>query len=112
LPFILLLMLLASCQYFPFGYTDIGQITARPAEFEGKEVKVKGQVTQITKIPFIEFKTYVLRGDTGEIVVTTDGTLPAKGERIAIRGVVRSVAMIAGESVGLTIKELERLAAW
>ena len=112
MPFVLLLMLLASCQYLPFGYTDVGQITARPAEFEGKEVKVKGKVTEITKIPFIELKTYVLRGDTGEIVVTTDGSLPAKGERIAIHALVRSAAIIGGESVGLTLKELKRLPAW
>jgi hypothetical protein len=103
-------MLSASgCQYLPFGYTKLGDIAAAPAQFEGKEVKVKGAVTQITKIPLIEIKTYVLQDGTGELVVRTDGPLPAKGDTLAIRATVSSAAIIGGESVGLTLKELERL---
>jgi hypothetical protein len=107
--YLALMLFLAGCQYLPYGYTKLGEITAAPAQFEGKEVKVKGTVAQVTKIPLIELKTYRLRDDTGEVVVRTEGALPAEGETVAIRAVASNAAIIAGESLGLSLKEVERL---
>jgi hypothetical protein len=98
---------LAGCDYLPFGYTSVKEITAAPASFEGKEVKVKGKVKG--SLTLLGMKAFVLRDDTGEIAVSTAGELPAVGSDAAVRGTVRSSAIIVGASIGLRVEETKRL---
>lgn len=100
--------LLAGCSALPFGYTDIGDIVAAPAQFEGKEVKLKGTVTGALQVPVIELKSYTLRDDTGEIAVLTRTNVPAAQQTVAVTGVVRSLAIIGGQSLGLRVEETGR----
>ena len=74
------------CDYLPFGYTPIKEITAAPGQFEGKEVRLKGKATGTMNL--LGFKAYVLRDDTGEIPVVTPAGLPAENSEVAIKGVV------------------------
>mgnify|MGYP001445114977 CR=1 FL=1 len=60
-------LLLAGCDALPYGVTPIKDITAAPANFEGKEVKLKGKVASVTKVPLLDLKAYTLRDDTGTI---------------------------------------------
>ncbi len=101
-------LLLAGCDALPFGVTPIRDITAAPASFEGKEVKLKGKVTGIAKLPLIELKAYTLRDDTGEITVSTRGALPAVNDAVGVRGLVKSTAIIGGQSLGLRVEESKR----
>ena len=98
---------LGGCDYLPFGYTSANEIIAAPAGFEGKEVKVKGKVKGSLKL--LGMKAFTLQDDTGEIAVTTGGELPAAGSDVAVRGTVRSTAIIGGASVGLRVEESKRL---
>lgn len=102
-------IVLVGCSYFPFGYTKIGEISAQGPKFEGREVKVRGKVADVTKIPFLDIKSYVLRDETGSIVVMAPETLPALGEEIALRATVESVLIVAGKSFGITLRETHRL---
>ncbi|MBM3356870.1 MAG: hypothetical protein FJY54_03985 [Betaproteobacteria bacterium] len=97
------------CDYSPFGYTPIGEIVAAPARFEGAEVKLKGRVTDVVKLPVIEFRAYTIRDDTGSITVVTRSELPASGAQVALRGTVKSAVIIGGESLGLRVEESQRL---
>ena len=103
------LPLLAGCDNSPFGFVKIGDITSQPASYEGKEVKVRGEVTDVAKIPFIETMIYTLRDDTGEITVFTFDNLPQVHQRLAITGKVQSAAIIGGEAFGVRLKESRRL---
>jgi len=103
-----LFLLLGGCDELPFGYTTIKEITAAPATFEGKEVKLKGNARGVTKLPMLDVKTYTLQDEAGEISVTTRGTLPAENEQVALRGTVKSAAIIGGHSLGLRIEEIRR----
>lgn len=107
-----LLLLLCGCDYLPFGYTPIGEIAENPGRFEGKPVKVRGEVTEITKVPLIEAKSYSLRDDTGEILVRTEGSLPALHETIVVKVQVKTTAIIDGQSFGLRLIEIEKLPAY
>jgi hypothetical protein len=98
---------LAGCDYLPFGYTPVKEIAAAPANFEGKEVKLKGKVASIIKL--MGLQAYTLQDDTGEITVTTQGQLPATGDAVALRGVVKSAVIIGGQSLGLRVEETKRL---
>ncbi len=99
---------LAGCDALLFGVTPIRDITAAPANFEGKEVKLKGKVASITKLPLVDMKSYTLRDDTGEITVTTQGALPAVNDGVGVRGTVKSTAIIGGHSLGLRVEESKR----
>jgi hypothetical protein len=98
---------LAGCDYLPFGYTSVKEITAAPARFEGEVVKIKGHAEGATSV--MGFRAFLLRDDTGEIVVVTTGELPASGESVALKGTVRSAVIIGGSSVGLRVEETKRL---
>jgi len=100
-------MVLAGCDYLPFGYTAVKEITEAPARFEGKEIKLKGYAQAATSL--MGFRAFVLRDDTGEIMVVTTGELPVAGEPVALKGTVKSAVIIGGSSVGLRVEETKRL---
>lgn len=100
--------LLAGCTALPFGYTPIGDIVAAPAQYEGKEVRLRGTVTGAIQVPVIELRGYTLRDDTGEISVLTQRNVPAAQEKVAVSGVVKSLAIIGGQSLGLRVEETKR----
>lgn len=99
---------LAGCGAFPFGYTRIADIVAAPAQYEGREVKLKGTVTGALQVPVIEVRSYTLRDDSGEIAVLTSGNVPAVKQTVALTGIVRSVAIVGGQSLGLRVEETKR----
>ena len=99
---------MAGCDYLPFGYVHVKDIVAAPAKFEGKEIKLKGRVRNVTRVPGI--KAYTLREETGEIIVVTEGDLPAQNAEVALRGVVKSAVILSGAwTVGLRVEETKRL---
>lgn len=100
---------LVGCASLPFGYTQIREITAAPASFEGKEIKIRGKVKSLTRIPLLEIGMFTLDDGTGEIAVIPAGTVPAEQEVVTISGKVESLAIIGGRSIGLHIKETGRL---
>lgn len=93
----------------PFGFTDIAQVVSAPQNYEGQQVKVRGQVVETLKVPFIDAKSYVLDDGTGEISVATNLSLPAKGSHVAIVAIGSSAAIIGGESIGFRLQEVKRL---
>ena len=103
------LLALSGCDYLPFGFTPVKEIVTSPAQFEGKEVRVKGKVKDIVKVPLVDLKLYVLDDGSGEVTVVTGENLPAVNETVSLKGVVESMAIMGGESIGLRIKETKRL---
>lgn len=100
---------LAGCASLPFGYTQIREITAAPASFVGKEIKIRGKVKSLTRIPLLEIGMFTLDDGTGEILVIPAGTVPAEQEVVTISGKVESLAIIGGRSIGLHFKETGRM---
>lgn len=105
---IAVMLLITGCDALPFGDTPIREITAAPAQFEGKEVKLKGKVTAVTKLPLVDLKAYTLRDATGEITVSTQGALPAVNATVGLRGTVKSAMIVGGQSLGLRVEEIRR----
>lgn len=90
------------------GITLIREINAAPANFDGKEITLKGIPKDPTRIPLVNLKMYVLEDGSGEITVLTEFDLPKMNEEITIRVKVQALAIVKGEAVGLTATELER----
>ena len=101
--------LIASCQYLPVGFTPIGEIVKSPGSFEGKTIKVKGEVTEIAKFPMFEYQSYTLRDDSGEILVLTKGPLPVLHKKLAIEAKVKTTAIFNEQSIGLRLIEVKKL---
>ena len=101
--------LIASCQYLPVGFTPIGEIVKSPGSFEGKTIKVKGEVTEIAKFPLLEYQSYSLRDDSGEILVFTKGPLPVLHKKLAIEAKVKTTAIFNEQSIGLRLIEVKKL---
>jgi hypothetical protein len=102
----------AGCATLGVGVTPTADIKRSPASYEGKEVTLKGTVRDVTKLPFVELKRYLLADSTGEITVTTRSAAPAKGERLIVRGVVSSNAIVGSHTFGLHLSERERSSAF
>ncbi len=104
-----ILLELGGCDYLPLGYTRVAVIIAAPATFEGREVKVKGVVVDVTKIPLVDIKQFVLRDGNATISITANGALPALHSTVALKGRVESTAIFDGRSIGLHIDEIKQL---
>ncbi len=102
---LLTVLLLAGCDYLPFGFTSVTEILAHPTSFEGQDVKVRGTVKDATKVPILDLKVYTLEDHGADVAVFTDGALPAVGQSVTVRGKVESTAIINGRSLGLHIRE-------
>ncbi|MDD4195236.1 MAG: hypothetical protein PHT96_02345 [Syntrophorhabdaceae bacterium] len=97
---ILAFLALTSCgKLFP---TKIGDIRGNPRKYAEKEVTVSGQVTEVFSL--IAFKCFVLKDDTGEITVMTSRPLPASGQKLKVRGIVKEAFSI-GDQTALVIRE-------
>lgn len=104
------LLVAGGCASLPLGFTEVREIKAAPASFEGKEVKLKGRLKVFAKVPLIEVALYSLDDGTGEImVVPAEKSLPVDQGTIAISGVVESMAIVGGSSLGLHVKDARKL---
>jgi cytochrome c-type biogenesis protein CcmE len=103
---------LAACDQLPFGYTDLRAIEQNPAQYEGKEVKVRGTVVDVLKLPIVDIRVFTLRDETGQLPIHTNGAVPALKQSVAVKGRVESAAIIGGQSLGLRVVEIERLRTW
>ena len=97
-----MVLLLASCS--ANNATPIKELNTSPANFDGKEVMLHGVAKDVTRVPLFNLKSYVLKDDTGEATILTEGELP----KIHVKVKVNNMAIINGESVGTTLMELER----
>lgn len=103
------MLALSACAYVPFGFTPIRDILAHPTQYENKQVKVLGVVSDVTKLPFLNTAFYTLTENKAQIIVTTQATTPASGSHVIVVGEVESVAIIGDQSIGLHIREIKRV---
>jgi len=96
---------LAGCDYF--GFTSIKDIVVAPGPFEGKEVKIKGKAANPVQV--LGVRTFSVKDEGGEITVSTNGSLPAAGADVAVKGTVKSAIIMGGKAVGLHVAETQRL---
>lgn len=97
---------LGSCDYI--GVTPIKEIVAAPANFDDKEVKLRGVVKDTTRISLLNMKSYVLKDDSGEITIQTEADLPKQNDKLSVKVKVTNIAIVNGKALGTTLREIER----
>ena len=81
----------------------IGDIKADPSRFRDKTVRVEGTVT--TAFGVLSTGAYEIEDDTGKIYVISNRGVPSSGARVRVEGSVFSGAVVAGQSLGVAIRE-------
>jgi len=84
--------------------TPIKKILDNPRDYSGKSVTVSGEVTELFSLVVIKY--FVVKDRSGEIIVVTQKTLPAKGSKITVKGMVQE-AFSLGDRHLLVIMEKE-----
>ncbi len=91
---------------------SIADIEANPGRYQNKEVLVTGVVRDSygISIPGTRYGggAYKIDDGTGSLWVITEGSVPAKGTEIGVRGVVGSGVNWKGRTYGLGMYEKER----
>jgi ABC-type Fe3+-hydroxamate transport system substrate-binding protein len=88
------------------GSRSISEVKTNPGKFADKTVTVEGVVTTSFGIPLVPFKVYRISDGTDEmLVISTNSRIPGKNARVRVSGEVEEVALIAGRSFGLHIRE-------
>lgn len=99
----LLMIFCISCEIWT---TKIGDISSHPREYAGKEVTISGEVTETFSMIFVKY--FVLRDKSGEITVVTEKTLPAKGEKLKVKGMVKEAFSLGSETALVVIETPEK----
>lgn len=85
---------------------DIADLQRHPGRYTNHTVSVSGVVTSSWGVPLVPYRMYKVDDGTGEVTVLSQSTrMPAKGERVRVKGRVEDVAMLGGRALGLHIRE-------
>jgi hypothetical protein len=85
---------------------DIADLQRHPGRYNDRTVSVNGIVTSSWGVPLVPFRFYKVDDGTGEVTVLSQSMrMPAKGERVRVKGKVQDVAVLGGRAVGLHIRE-------
>ena len=93
--------LLAACVPSP----KIKDITEHPRDYAGKQVQVSGEVKTVFSLIFIKY--FSIDDGTGSIAVVTEKPLPAKGERLTVKGTVQEGFSLGDQTMTLIVEDKE-----
>jgi hypothetical protein len=97
-------LFLGACSEGLFS-TPIGKVKTSPRDFDGKQITVKGTVTESANLIFVKY--FVLRDGTGEIPVVTVRTLPRQGEIIAVKGNVQEAFAVGDQRLIVIVESAQ-----
>jgi hypothetical protein len=85
---------------------SISDLRQHPGRYQDHTVTVNGVVTTSWGLPLVPFRFYKVDDGTGEVTVLSDGRrMPARGERVRVKGRVEEIAILGGRPLGLHLRE-------
>lgn len=99
----LLIFVLVSCG---IGTTKIGDIVNHPRDYVDKEVTISGEVTETFSLFVVKY--FIVRDASGEISVISEKPLPAKGEKIKVKGTVKEAFSIGTKTALVLVEAAEK----
>ena len=98
--------LLAATSACALRSPHIADLQNNPARYHNRTVSISGTVTNSWGIPLVPFKFYRVDDGTGEVIVLSNAMrTPTRGAHVKVKGKVDDVAVLAGNAVGLHLKE-------
>jgi len=101
--FIIFAILLSGCAF----HTRISSIRDRPQKYQDKKVTISGKVVETLSIPFVQKGMYQMDDGTGKIWVISQKRVPFRGEKVAVKGKVKTGFTISERTFGTVIAEGE-----
>jgi hypothetical protein len=95
-----------TCLSCTIGTTKIGDIVGHPRDYADKEVTISGEVTGTFSLFVVKY--FVVRDGSGEMTVVTERTLPAKGEKIRVKGVVKEAFSIGPKTALVLVEKADK----
>jgi hypothetical protein len=99
--FVAKILLLAACT--GLAPTKIKDILDHPREYDGRTVVIAGEAKQSTNLLVVKY--FVVKDDTGEIVVVADRAVPNPGEKVRVKGRVNQAFALGGKSVVVVVEQ-------
>ena len=94
------LLILAGCA----GVTPIGELMDNPAKYDGKTVRVEGEVRE--SAGGLGLGAYQVRDDTGTLTVVSEtGGPPRTGSRIGVKGRFQALITLGSRSLAVLREE-------
>lgn len=87
--------------------TDISKIKANPNYFFDKDILIKGQVIDATKL--LNFKFFKVQDGSDSIWVLTENKIPKEGQHIKMIASFDVIASFKENAFGVYVQEKERL---
>ena len=101
----LALLFLTACP----GATDIKKLLDDPSRYEGKNVRIAGDVTEA--VGALGYGVYQVRDETGSLTVvnqTGSGGVPRVGARVGVEGTFRSAFTVGPRTVAVLLEKKHR----
>ncbi len=98
---LILIFLVSGCGF----HTRISKIKYEPQKYEGKQVSIKGKIVETAGIPFVQKGIYQVSDGTGKIWVVSQNRRPARGEKVTVKGKLRTGFSIGNQTFGIAIVE-------
>jgi hypothetical protein len=96
------LVLLAGCA----GVTPINELLSNSSKYNGKTVKVKGEVKESAGV--LGRGAYQIKDDTGQLTVVSEAAAPPPtGSKITVKGIFESLFTLGSKSLAV-LREQER----
>ena len=83
----------------------VSEIKRRPEKYENKQVSVSGKVMETVGIPFVQKGVYQIDDGSGRIWVVSQKRRPSRGDKVSVKGEVKTGFSISGHSFGIAIVE-------
>ena len=84
---------------------SISDIKDKPQKYSGKQVLIRGEVTETLSIPFVQEGIYQINDGTGKIWVISQAHVPSRGEDVTVKGEVKTGFTVADRTFGTVIAE-------
>jgi hypothetical protein len=85
---------------------SVADLNRHPGRYQDQTVSINGVVTSSWGLPLVPFRFYKVDDGTGEVTVLSENTrMPARGERVRVRGKVTDVAVFGGRAIGMHLRE-------
>jgi hypothetical protein len=95
-----ILLVLAGCA----GVTPIGELLDNPARYDGKSVRVEGEVKE--SAGGLGLGAYQVRDDTGTLTVVSEkGGPPRTGSKVGVRGRFEALITLGSRSLAVLREE-------
>lgn len=104
-------LLLMACDQHEFSTafqaTEIIEIKTTPNDFYDKDILIKGEVIDSTKV--FNFKLFKLKDNSGEIWVITNKSIPKEGQYVSMIVSLDVIASFKDDAFGIHVTEKKRL---